>query len=325
MIPRKLKAGDHIRVISPSRTLAIISDELRQLALERFRQLDLNVSFSTHAEEQDRFNSSTVASRVDDLHAAFLDPAVDGILTTLGGYNSNQLLHHLDYDLIRAHPKLFCGFSDITAVSNAIYAQTGLITYSGPHFSTLSMRKGVAYTIEQFRKCVMQSEPFRVEQADTWSDDHWFAEQEDRNLIQNDGYLLINDGEAEGTIVGGNLSTFPLLHGTAFMPSLKDTILLVEDDSEAHLAAFDRLLQAVMHQPDFEKVRGLVIGRFQKESRVEAEALIETIKNKPELDRIPVVANASFGHTTPQFTFPIGGTGRLVANRGEIVFEILDH
>ncbi|MEM7330859.1 MAG: LD-carboxypeptidase [Chloroflexota bacterium] len=325
MIPKKLKKGDHIRVISPAITLAAIPEETQNMATARWQDMGFSVSFSQHAREQNRFRSSSVASRVSDLHEAFSDPAVDGILTTLGGYNSNQILHHLDYELIRANPKVICGFSDITALSNAIYAKTGLVTYSGPHYSTLGMKKGVEYTIDMFKQCVMQEGVYRVEQADTWSDDMWFRDQEERTFIENEGYLLINEGEAGGTILGGNLSTFPLLHGTPFMPSLKESILLLEDDDEAHLAAFDRLLQSIMHQPDFESVRGIVIGQFQKGSNVEEDALVETVKNKPELNHIPVIARASFGHTTPQFTFPIGGTGRLVANEKEVVFEIVTH
>ncbi len=325
IFPKKLKNGDHIRVISPATTLAIIPEDMQQTATSRWQKMGFSISFSEHAAEQNQFRSSSVASRVADLHDAFADPSVDGILTTLGGYNSNQILHHLDYDLIKSNPKVLCGFSDITALSNAIFAKTGVVTYSGPHYSTLGMVKGADYTMQQFQQCAMQSDPYPIEQAETWSDDMWFRNQEDRIFIKNEGYLLINEGHAEGVILGGNLSTFPLLHGTPFMPSLKDAILLIEDDDEAHLAAFDRLLQSIMHQPDFDQVRGIVIGHFQKGSQVEEPALIETIKNKPELDHIPVIARASFGHTTPQFTFPIGGTGRLVAENGKVIFEILEH
>jgi muramoyltetrapeptide carboxypeptidase LdcA involved in peptidoglycan recycling len=100
---------------------------------------------------------------VSDLHDAFADRGVKGILTTIGGYNSNGLLGYLDYDLIRANPKIFCGFSDITALATAIYARTGLVTYSGPQFTTFGMKRGIGYTLEYFERCLMSEEPFEVQ------------------------------------------------------------------------------------------------------------------------------------------------------------------
>ncbi len=325
MIPPKLKPGDHLRVVSPSTSLAVIPPEQRSLAVERFAGLGLTISFSEHAEECDLFRSSSIAARVADLHAAFADPQVNGIVTTLGGYNSNQLLRHLDYELIAANPKLLCGYSDITALGTAIYAKAGLVTYSGPHFSTLAMLRGSEYTIEYFKRCVMETEPFEVQQAPTWSDDEWYLDQEQRSFIENEGYLVINPGQAQGTLLGGNLCTLNLLQGTEYLPSLDGAILLIEDDFESRPLNFDRDLQSLLHQPGFSAVRGLLIGRFQKASAMSQEQLIAIIKTKRELDAIPVVANASFGHTSPQFTFPIGGTGRLVAEAHQATFVIDTH
>ncbi|MCG8350359.1 MAG: LD-carboxypeptidase [Chloroflexales bacterium] len=270
----------------------------------------MTVSYSEHAEERDRFDSSFVPSRLADLHAAFADPAVNGIMTTLGGYNSNQLLHLLDFELIGANPKAFCGYSDITALSNAIYARTGMITYSGPHFSTLAVQRGLEYTLEYFQKCVMAEPAFTVKAAPTWSDDAWYADQQRREFIPNTGYLTINSGHAKGTLLG----TFLLLHGTAYMPSLTDSIFLLEEEAETTIEHFNGYLQALLHQPGFAGMRGLIIGRFQKASSIDDETLITVIQNKPELARIPVVVHAIFGHTNPQFTFPIGGRGTLLRN-----------
>ena len=112
----------------------------------------MNVTFSKHAPDIDIFMSSSVESRIADLHEAFADSKVKGILTVLGGYNSNHLLDYIDYDLIAKNPKILCGFSDITALLNAIYAKTGLVSYSCPHFSTFAMQKGLEHTLEYFKK-----------------------------------------------------------------------------------------------------------------------------------------------------------------------------
>ena len=325
MIPAKIQSGDEIRVVSPATSLACIPEDVRQIAHETLQSLGFEVTYGKNAAECGLFNSSTVASRLEDLHQAFADPQVRGILTTLGGYNSNQLLQGLDYELIRANPKVFCGYSDITALSNAIYAKTGLVTYSGPHFSTFGMRRGLDYTLTMFRHCLMQDVPFPVLPSDQWSDDPWYLDQVNRTFESNPGFLILNEGQAEGTLIGGNLCTLNLLQGTAFMPSMAGRIVLVEDDDESQPLTIDRDLQSLLHQPGFEGVRGLVIGRFQRGSHMTQEMLTHIIRSKPELAKIPVLADVDFGHTTPQLTLPVGGSGRLVVEKDRASFTVLEH
>ena len=325
MIPVKLRPGDEVRVVSPAVSLGFIPEYQRTLAERRFEALGLRCTFSRNAEVLDRFDSSPVEARVSDLHEAFADPEVRGIFTTLGGYNSNQLLDYLDYDLIGANPRIFCGFSDITALATAIHARTGLVTYSGPHFTTFGMKRGIEYTTEYFQRCLMREEPFEVPPADHWSDDPWYEDQENRDFVPNPGYEVIHEGEAEGKLLGGNLGTLALLFGTPYMPELEGSLLLLEDDEEESAVGFDRHLQSLIHQPGFAGVRGLVIGRFQRASEMDLDTLRAIIESKRELDGLPVFANASFGHTTPQFTFPIGGYGRLSASNGVVALHIDEH
>ncbi|MEI5891578.1 LD-carboxypeptidase [Bacillus cereus] len=328
MLPTKLKKGDEIRVISPSCSLSIVSNENRNLAIKRLNNMGFQVTFSKHAEELDRFASSSISSRVQDFHEAFRDPKVKAILTTLGGYNSNGLLKHLDYDLIRENPKFFCGYSDITALNNAIYTKTGLVTYSGPHFSSFGMEKGLEYTTDYFLKCLTSNEPIEVLSSETWSDDSWYVDQENREFIKNEGYVSIHEGEAAGDIIGGNMSTLNLLQGTPYMPNLRDKLLFLEEDSltgKATLQTFDRYLHSLMQQPDFEYVKGIIIGRMQKGADCTIEDIQEMIVSKPELAHIPIIANASFGHTTPIFTFPIGGRAKIISNKEKTSITILTH
>ena len=314
MIPAKLTSGDEVRVVSPAVSLGFIPEDQRSTARARLEDLGLRLSFSRNAEVLDRFDSSPVEARVSDLHEAFADQAVKGMLTTLGGYNSNGLLDYLDYDLIQDNPKAFCGFSDITALASAIHARTGLVTYSGPHFTTFGMKRGIEYTKEYFELCLMREGPFEVLPADHWSDDPWYQDQDNRDFVSNPGYEVIHEGEVEGTLLGGNLGTLALLFGTSFMPDLDGTILLLEDDEEEGAVDFDRHLQSLIHQPGFGGVRGIVFGKFQRASNVDLDTLTAIVESKRELMELPIVAEASFGHTTPQFAFPIGGHGRLRAD-----------
>lgn len=321
----KLQHGDEVRIIAPSRSLAIISEGVREIANKRFVEMGLKLSFGMHVEEKDDFASSNIQSRIEDFHNAFQDKNVKAILTVIGGFNSNQLLRYLDWDLIKGNSKIFCGYSDITALNNAIFAKTGLISYSGPHYSTFGQELYFDYTLEYFKKCLLSDVPFEIDPSEKWNDDLWYKDQKERNLIENDGFLIINEGEASGTIIGANLCTLNLLQGTEYFPSLANSVLFIEDDEESLPHTFDRDLQSLIHLPDFKGVKGIVIGRFQKASKIINEILIKIIKSKKELGNLPIIANIDFGHTDPKITFPIGGEANLIANREKIKLELVRH
>jgi len=323
--PEKLKIGDEVRVIAPSRSINILSEEIKKVADQRFAELGLKLTFGKHISETDEFNSTTIESRIKDLYEAFNDKNVKGIITVIGGFNSNQLFKYIDWELIKNNPKIFLGYSDITALNNAIFAKTGLITYSGPHYSTFGQKLYFDYTLEYFKKCLMDDKPFEVKSSNSWSDDEWYLDQNKRELISNQGHLVINEGEAEGTILGANLCTFNLLQGTEYFPDLTDSILFLEDDYESVPHTFDRDLQSLIHLPDFNKVKGLVIGRFQKKSNMTDRLLKKIIKTKKELDNIPVIANVDFGHSDPKITFPVGGEVKIVAKKSNTTIEISKH
>ena len=324
IIPPKLQKGDEIRVIAPSRSLSLISDEVKEIATKRLEELGFKVTFSKNCEESDMFMSSSIQSRVEDLHEAFADKNVKAILSVIGGFNVNEILKYLDYHLIKKNPKIICGYSDTTALTNAITAKTGLITYSGPCFSLFGIRKESEYNIENFEKCLTSEKEFEIIPSPTWSDDEWYMNQENRNLIPHEGYWIINKGEAKGEIIGGNLCTLNLLQGTEFMPSIKDKILFIEDDYESVIVNFGRDLQSLIHLPYFKHVKAIVIGKFQNKSEVTREQLEYMIKTKKELANIPIVANVNFGHVNPIITFPIGGTASLKVD-DKIELKILRH
>ncbi len=328
IFPRKLQEGSQIRVIAPARSLSIIDGERRELAVAALGSLGLRVSFGKNVGRCDAFSSSGVEERIQDLHDAFADPTVDGILTVIGGYNTNQILPLIDYTLIGRNPKILCGYSDITVLSNALLRKSNLITYSGPHFSTFSMRLGFEYTKEYFRKCLFLDAPFVVEPSPRWSDDRWYTDQDRRVFLPNAGPQTLQPEAVErgGRIVGGNLGSFSLLQGTEFWPGLADSILYLEADGEMSAEYFDRHLQSVLNQEESAGITALLLGRFQESSRIDEAILRRILLNKRELAGIPVVYNLDFGHTSPMFTFPIGGTAHLViGNSGEIALKIVRH
>ena len=326
LVPPRLQKGDNIRIIAPARSLSMIGEQQMHYSTKKLEEIGLNVSFSEHVYESDQFISSSIKSRISDIHSAFEDPTVKAILTVIGGFNANQLLRHIDYNLITNNPKIFCGYSDITALSNAIYSKTGLITYSGPHFTTFGMHKGLDYTVEYFKKCLFHEEPYEIVPSIEWSDDPWFLNQEDRVFIPNNGPFVIQEGEAEGVSLGGNLCTLQLLHGTEFMPCLKDSILFLEDDvlnGDFFDVSFDRDLQSLIHQPGFDGVKGIVIGRMMVSSKMTVDKIKSIIDSKDELSHLPIIYGVDFGHTTPHITFPIGGKVSLKAKEGDVSLKFL--
>lgn len=325
ILPKKLKRGDKIMVVAPSDSLNLISKETRLIADERFAKMGLKLSFAKNVEELDEFDSSSIKSRVSDLHEAFSDESVKGIFAVIGGFNCNQLLRYLDWDLIKSNPKVFIGYSDTTALQNAIYAKTGLITYSGPAYSTFGQKLHFDYTLEYFKKCVFDDKKFNILPSKSWSDDKWYQDQENRKLFKNDGWLAINAGKASGKIFGANICTFNLLQGTEYFPNISHSILFLEDDSESKMFHFDRDLQSLIHLPSFNTVKGIVIGRFQKASEIKTKHLVKAIKSKMELNHLPILANVDFGHTDPMITFPIGGEAQLAVSDKKSALEIIKH
>lgn len=311
IIPAPLKSGDEVRIIAPSTGIKIIGSDTRDIAKQRFEAMGLKVTFGKNTTDDnfDMLGSSEVHKRAEDINDAFADPNVKAIFTIIGGFNSNQVLPFLDYELIKSNPKIICGFSDITALLNGIYAQTGLISFYGPHYSSIGMLKGNEYTLEHLQQ-ILFNRSADITPSKEWSDDRWFIDQDKREFIKNDGWWIINNGTAHGELTGGNLSTYILLQGTPYRPQLpKETILMIEecnytlaDDKE-----FLRQLQSIAQQPDFANVKALLIGRFPKNSNISREKLEFILQNIPQLTGLPIIANIDFGHTTPIATLPIGG------------------
>lgn len=301
---RKLQKGDEIRVIAPSRSAQILGEEGIKKATQTLENMGFHVSFGEYIYTCDMQSSASIEERVADLHAAFADDNVKAILTAIGGFNSNELLPYLDYELIARNPKILCGYSDITALATAIHHKCGFITYSGPHFSSFQMAGLQAYQTKYFRECFMNEAPYDIEPSEKWSDDLWFLDQDNRQYEATE-WKVYTEGQAQGKLYGGNLCTLNLLQGTPYMPELKDCILFVEDDEETKPETFARDLTSLLQVAS--DVKALLIGRFQRVSKVTSEQLRFILDKHPLLQDIPVMYDVDFGHTQPIMTLPIGG------------------
>jgi muramoyltetrapeptide carboxypeptidase len=311
MKAERLRYGDEIRVIAPSRSLSVVRKEIYDKALEFLTGRGFRITFSANCRERDEADSSSVRSRTDDIHEAFLDKNVKAILTCIGGFNVNQILEYIDYSVIAANPKILCGYSDITALLNAIYAKTGLVTYNGPHFSSFGFDENIGYTEKYFNACLMREGPYFITPSE-----------------QAKGYHIIREGTCRGTIAGGNLCTFNLLQGTAYMPDLSGKIIFLEDDNisgDYFTSGFDRDLQSLIQSAGSNDIKGIVLGRFDSTCGMDLRTVDRIIAGKKQLNDIPVVFNVDFGHVFPFATFPIGGEADLTAADGHVSLEISSH
>lgn len=280
--PRVLKPGAVIGIVAPASPFdpAELTRGMGALNLLGFRLRTADGLF-----ERDGYLAGSDAQRVAQLHQMFMDEAVDAVMCARGGYGTLRLLSRLDYDLIRAQPKAFIGFSDITALHMAFQLRSGLVTFHGPTVTTLG--KADAATVDSFFEAVTRAAPLRT-------------------AIPNG--RVIRPGRAEGILTGGNLNTLNHLLGTPFARSYRGAILLLEDTHEAPYR-IDRMLTQMRMAGAFEGVAGVLAGSFTE------------CGNPDDIDRviegcfgdlgIPVLAGCAIGHDGPNMTVPLGVTVRL--------------
>lgn len=175
IFPKKLQEGDEIRVISPSSSLTRtgkFEDKLKAKA--RLEALGYQVTFGQHILENDLLESSSINSRLSDFHAAFSDPNVKAVLCTIGGFNSNELLPYIDWNIVKNNPKIFCGFSDITVLHQAIFAKTGLVTYYGPGYIAFLMDELQDFQTNSWQNAVAGQSNYSLNASDFYTSDAWY-------------------------------------------------------------------------------------------------------------------------------------------------------
>ncbi len=313
-----------VRVIAPSMSLNEKDKNKILKVQEYFKNLGYSLTKGKYIFDKEQyFGCSSIENRVEDLMNAFLDKNVEIILCADGGYNVNQILPYLDYDVIRKNPKIIIGYSDITALLLAIMKKTNLITYYGPMLSGFSSNND--YTLKYFKK-ILESKKITISSSKEIVDYKKVNDKIEKVVLKNDGMIPIQMGDSFGKIIGGNLCTINLLQGTPYMPDLNDSILFLEDDADdfgndVFLLEFDRNLESLLQLPNC-KIKGVVFGRFQVCSNMTIDKLKKIIKNKEKLRNIPIVCGADFGHTNPMFTIPIGAYCKLKIKNNDIEIKI---
>jgi muramoyltetrapeptide carboxypeptidase len=286
----------------------VVSADVESRSLAALERLGYTVSFGHRVRETGFLYTAGAEARLADLHEAYADPAVDAILSVVGGTRCFDLLGGVDWDLLQANPKPLCGYSDISVLLNAVWRVTGTVTFSGPHFTSFAMRDDDGYQTGTFLAAIGGAAPVRLAPASRWSDDAWYLDGHERVSVPGLGWAALRSGSATGRLIGGNCSSLLLLQATPYAPALDDTILLIEDIGATTAGQVQRSLVALSFMPGFNRVRGLIFGRFQRSTALDRAALADLIDTLPDAyQRMPILADVEAGHTQPIATFPIGG------------------
>jgi muramoyltetrapeptide carboxypeptidase len=316
--PAALRAGDTIAVVSPAAgAAAVFPDRLRRAMWVLERRLGLRPVLMPNATKRAGWVSASIEDRVADLHAAFSDPAIDGIVCTIGGYHSAQLLERLDMELIAAHPKVFCGYSDITCLHHALRRCAGFVTFYGPAMlpDFGEWPEPDEFVLTQFRRAVMETEPLgELPTPATYMDEHldWTLDgTRPRARRPAQPLLALRPGVAEGPLLAGCMPVGNLLLGTRWAPAYEGTILMLETPPDYTPADADRDIWHLRNAGALASVAGLVLGRPKGFDDQATRDLHRVVLNATEAYGYPVVANLDAGHTEPMLTLPIGVPARI--------------
>jgi muramoyltetrapeptide carboxypeptidase len=240
----------------------------------------------------------------------FADPSVQGILAMTGGSGGNRILPLLDYGLIRRHPKVLAGFSDVTALINAVHAQTGLVTFHAP----MGASDWNSFSVEHFRGALVDAQPLLLANPRDAGD----------GLVQRSGRITtVRGGVARGRLVGGNLAVLSSMAGSPYWPAFDGAILLLEDVNE-YIYRVDRMLSTLKLSGALDRVAGVVLGGFTNcgpgDGNYGTLTLDEVFDDYFKPLNVPVYSGALFGHIKRKFTLPVGLPVEMDADAGTLRF-----
>lgn len=305
--PRKaprLKKGDTIGLIAPGSAL---SAEKIEQAVKNLETMGWKVKLGKYVKEKNGFLAGTDEQRLADLHEMFADQNVQGIWCARGGYGCTRLLPYIDYSLIKKNPKVLVGYSDITALLQAIFIKTGLIGFHGP----VAVSPFNPFVVANLKAVLMQSSKgYTLLNAE--------ENQSHDNLIFHT--QVIRPGKVRGCLSGGNLSLIAATTGTPFDWKVKNKILLLEDVGEKPYR-IDRMLTQLIQSQKIQRAAAIVLGVFkgcEAKSTDDSLSLIDTFKDRLLPLNIPVIYGMSFGHIDHQYTLPIGVEAELDTEKESI-------
>jgi len=295
---RRLKAGDTIGLVAPSGAVRTAGSV--EKAAEETERMGFRVKIGASCTAAYGYLAGTDEVRARDVNEMFLDDGVDAIFCVKGGYGATRILDRIDYEAIAAHPKIFAGYSDVTALHIALWEKCGLVTFHAPMpVSCWADAPLDAVSAESMRRTLMCAEPAG-------------------EIANPEGFprTCLVGGKAEGRLVGGNLTLVSHTLGTPYELDTRGRILFLEDVGE-YTYSIDRMLTQLRLSGKFDDCAGIVFGDFRK---CETEypdfgfTLREVIEDVVVPCGKPIFMGLQSGHCTPKLTLPLGAMCRMNAD-----------
>jgi muramoyltetrapeptide carboxypeptidase len=290
--PFRLKQGDRIGVLAPA---GPVEREELQAGIEALESLGFPAVLAPHALLKEGYLAGGDDLRLRDLHTLFQDERVKAILCARGGYGVLRLLERIDFDLIRKHPKILVGYSDITGLLLAVYKKTRLVTVHGPVLRDLAKNRGE--NLESLIRLLTFARPVALKFGNA---------------------RTLRRGSAQGKLMGGNLSLLTHLLGTSFMPSPKGALLFIEEKGEA-LYRIDRMLTHLRLSGFLAGCEGVMMGAF--EDCGDPAAIEVLIRERLRDLRVPVMIGLPVGHGEENIALPIGVKAVLDTGQRTLEFK----
>lgn len=295
IIPSKLEKGDIIGVVAPSNPIVGENIEEVERARKIVEESGFKVKFSKNLFSNTNEYSSTAKEKAEDINSMFADRQVKMIWCAKGGENSNSVFQYLDYEVISKNPKIICGYSDITSLTNIITAKTGLVTFSGTNFKTIATDE----TDYSYKEAIKR-----------------FAEGSLEIGKTTFGYKTIKEGQIEAELIGGNLSLTRGLAEGKYKVNFENKILFLEElGFETSPALASNYLYYMKQNGVFDKIKGLWIGNYEHESKVSLEKIILDVLGDDI--KFPIIKSNNFGHIEEKTVIPIGTKARIDTKKQE--------
>ena len=289
LIPQKLKKEDVIGVVAPSNPIIEENIEELEQAKKIIEDAGFKVKYSKNLFSNTNGYSSTAREKAEDINEMFRDKNVKMIWCAKGGENSNSTFEYLDYELIKNNPKIICGYSDITSLTNIITAKTGLVTFSGTNFKTIATDE-TNYSYNEVMKR--------------------FVDGSLEIGLEGEKYKTLKEGVAEGELIGGNLSLTRGLVSGKYSIDFTDKILFLEElGFETMPSLVSNYIYYMKQNGVFDKIKGLWIGNYEHESGISLEKVILDVLNNEY--NFPIIKSNNFGHTETKTVIPIGTKARI--------------
>jgi muramoyltetrapeptide carboxypeptidase len=297
ILPPRLRQGDSVALIAPAGALA--GPESLALGIERVEALGLRAKPGRHALDRHGYLAGTDDARAEDINAALRDPDIRGIFALRGGYGTTRLLDAVDYDAFARDPKVAIGYSDLTALLNALHARTGIVTYHGPVAAGSAFGANV---VDWLRRALFD---------------------ETIGSLSAPMAQTTRPGRAHGRLIGGNLSLVAALLATPHALDFSDAIAFFEEVDEAPYR-IDRMLTQLRSSGSLRGVRGIVVGECRNcdaaaDTPVESK-LAYVLSDRLNDLGVPTIVGAPIGHIDEQWTLPIGAHVELDADRRTLSF-----